>query len=242
MTKQIKIIILIIVVLLILGIVFFIFGRPQVKKGEVQIDKEILETGYPKEYNISKKAVTEKNTDYCLELRGEEQDNCILAVATVNNESKFCQEIENEDLKKQCQELFIYRQASADKNVSSCLTVENEGYKNQCLKEVFRQYDNLNQCQNPDQPLQDLCESIVYSKIAFTQEDVEVCKKIKDPDIKASCLIVVSDKPKDSDKDGLLDMEERNYGLDPLNPDTDGDGFSDGEEIKAGTDPLDPQS
>lgn len=45
---------------------------------------------------------------------------------------------------------------------------------------------------------------------------------------------------KDSDKDGLTDIEEIAYGTDPNNIDTDGDSYSDGVEIKSGYDPLKP--
>ncbi len=42
----------------------------------------------------------------------------------------------------------------------------------------------------------------------------------------------------DSDFDGLLDREEiKFYKTDPLNSDTDGDGYLDGEEVKAGYNP-----
>ena len=42
----------------------------------------------------------------------------------------------------------------------------------------------------------------------------------------------------DSDQDGLSDFEEINtHGTDPLNPDSDGDNVNDGDEIKLGTDP-----
>ncbi len=46
----------------------------------------------------------------------------------------------------------------------------------------------------------------------------------------------------DSDNDGLNDLEERQRGTDPTNPDTDGDGINDGDEISLGSDPLDIQS
>lgn len=36
----------------------------------------------------------------------------------------------------------------------------------------------------------------------------------------------------DSDKDDLLDSEEKQLGTNPKNPDTDGDGLSDGDEVK----------
>lgn len=43
---------------------------------------------------------------------------------------------------------------------------------------------------------------------------------------------------KDSDGDGLSDIEERNYGTNPNSKDTDGDGYGDGEEIENGYSPL----
>lgn len=43
---------------------------------------------------------------------------------------------------------------------------------------------------------------------------------------------------RDSDEDGLADIEELILGTDPFNPDTDGDAYLDGEEIKYGYDPL----
>ena len=51
----------------------------------------------------------------------------------------------------------------------------------------------------------------------------------------------VSDK--DSDGDGLTDIEEKNIGTDPHNPDSDGDGLSDGEEhFDTKTNPLNPDT
>jgi hypothetical protein len=42
----------------------------------------------------------------------------------------------------------------------------------------------------------------------------------------------------DTDKDGLSDNEETQYGTDPLLADSDGDGLSDSQEISIGTNPL----
>lgn len=48
------------------------------------------------------------------------------------------------------------------------------------------------------------------------------------------------DDTKDTDNDGLYDVDETDvYGTDPNNPDTDGDGVDDGAEDFYGTDPLD---
>lgn len=45
---------------------------------------------------------------------------------------------------------------------------------------------------------------------------------------------------KDSDNDGLTDMEEIIYGTDSQNPDSDGDGYKDGAEVDNGYNPLGP--
>jgi hypothetical protein len=44
----------------------------------------------------------------------------------------------------------------------------------------------------------------------------------------------------DSDRDGLLDVDEIFYGTDAFNPDTDGDGILDGEEVRNLSNPLGP--
>jgi hypothetical protein len=43
----------------------------------------------------------------------------------------------------------------------------------------------------------------------------------------------------DSDRDGLYDHEEAQYGTDPQNPDSDFDGLNDGDEVRLGTSPTD---
>ncbi len=48
----------------------------------------------------------------------------------------------------------------------------------------------------------------------------------------------VPEQSKDSDSDGLTDIEERMYGTDYRNPDTDGDTFLDGNEVFHRYDPL----
>jgi hypothetical protein len=46
------------------------------------------------------------------------------------------------------------------------------------------------------------------------------------------------DIKKDSDKDGIVDVEEAFFQTDPFNPDSDNDGFLDGEEIAEGCSPV----
>lgn len=48
---------------------------------------------------------------------------------------------------------------------------------------------------------------------------------------------------RDTDNDGLSDLQEKELGTDPFKRDTDGDGVTDGDEVLAfGTNPLDPNS
>ena len=51
-----------------------------------------------------------------------------------------------------------------------------------------------------------------------------------------------SEEMLDTDGDGLMDVEERQIGTDPMLADTDGDGLEDADERMRGTDPLDPES
>ncbi|MFO8051058.1 MAG: right-handed parallel beta-helix repeat-containing protein [Thermoplasmatota archaeon] len=59
-------------------------------------------------------------------------------------------------------------------------------------------------------------------------------------------IYVTSSASKDSDGDGLTDLEEMDLGTDPNDPDTDGDGLMDGLELDDSdgntTDPLDPDT
>ena len=49
-----------------------------------------------------------------------------------------------------------------------------------------------------------------------------------------------NDADGDKDEDGLSNREEYDEGTDPTNPDSDDDGWEDGKEIDKGTSPLDP--
>jgi hypothetical protein len=46
----------------------------------------------------------------------------------------------------------------------------------------------------------------------------------------------------DTDKDGIIDAQEKALGLDPSKPDTDGDGLTDASEINSRLNPLNPDT
>lgn len=63
------------------------------------------------------------------------------------------------------------------------------------------------------------------------EEEVEIVLEPESPELQPG---------RDTDSDGLTDVEERLYGTDPRNPDTDGDSFLDGNEVFHLYDPLEP--
>lgn len=71
-----------------------------------------------------------------------------------------------------------------------------------------------------------------------------VVEQVKPPVVQEVPVVPVVEAPrepelsKDSDSDGLSDIEERMYGTDYRNPDTDGDTFLDGNEVFHLYDPL----
>jgi len=90
--------------------------------------------------------------------------------------------------------------------------------------------------------------TLVYTVIKPAEEDSEdslfggsfFAEEIVDGENTATkdFLSIEAESIKDYDKDGLTDMQEKEYGTSKYQSDTDGDGFTDKEEIEAGFDPL----
>lgn len=74
----------------------------------------------------------------------------------------------------------------------------------------------------------------------LTTEMVEDIEPVVRPEPLPEPEIVELQPGRDTDSDGLTDVEERLYGTDPRNPDTDGDSFLDGNEVFNLYDPLEP--
>jgi Bacterial TSP3 repeat len=74
----------------------------------------------------------------------------------------------------------------------------------------------------------------------FRASDAEIAQAKKTAEQKAATEL--ANKNKDTDKDGLTDIEETTiYKTSPYLEDTDGDGISDFEEVRLGKDPLCPE-
>jgi hypothetical protein len=79
-------------------------------------------------------------------------------------------------------------------------------------------------------------KEITQSKVKSQVKELE--EKMKE--LERERQEILAKLSKDSDNDGLPDLEEARLKTSPFNPDTDGDGFLDGTEVATGYDPLKP--
>ena len=85
-------------------------------------------------------------------------------------------------------------------------------------------------------------EQAVIANTASVNALTTLLQSLVDIDCNGDPALRIVDKCKDSDGDGVTDVQEGIDGTDPNNPDSDNDGLSDGEEADLGTDPLDDDS
>lgn len=221
------------------------------------------ETQYSEDYKKVRQGALENDIKYCDKLKDYGRDNCIYDIASVNNNKELCAAIENAELRKKCDELMTSREAIAAEDISGCLNINDDYSKEQCLVEIFKKYNNTKQCAVLVPDIKNKCLNIVYGNISLREGDSKICENINDNGVKSDCQLAATNKPKDSDNDGLLDSQELSYGTnafsadtdsdglndldelskyftDPNNPDTDTDGHKDGDEVKKGFNPNGP--
>lgn len=84
-------------------------------------------------------------------------------------------------------------------------------------------------------------EEVVQEEVVEGQSEPEASRKDTDKDgltDEEEAEFGTSIRTADTDSDGLFDLEEiKTWETDPLNPDTDGDGYLDGEEVDGGYNP-----
>lgn len=153
-----------------------------------------------KYYNIDKdelfdqqvmlQAVNEKDIKYCNQLHKYNRDNCIFDVSSSANKIAFCQEIQDEKLKKTCMELGASRTASAVMDASGCLAIKSAGFQKQCLANIFMNYDSASKCQGFSDEINSMCLDYVHRVDAYNRKDVSLCDNIKDEALKNDCRII----------------------------------------------------
>ena len=253
MSKEKKFLLIILVFLLFSSLIGFLFWKNKAKSGadkvgqstdqeNIKMDGISEEKGENLNYDrdLLDKAILEKNPDYCEKLKVSSSDDCFYSLASAIGDVEFCQEIKNSDYKTKCIESFEYRTIISGSDVKKCSKLTNEELRSQCQQEFFWQWDDLSLCLGFDEEAKNMCQDIIYRKIALEKGDESFCDNVVDGSLKTECQSSIENKPKDSDNDGLSDVEERSYGTDVLKSDSDKDGLTDWEEVrKYLTDPND---
>lgn len=221
----------------------------------------IVQAQYSEEYLLIRKAIEENDLSYCDELEQEIKDECIYLYASNFNKTEYCKSIINFEKKQQCLDLLNSRGAVKNNDLAKCLEINLKNFRDDCLLAIFQKQEDISYCNDFKDDQKIFCQDIIYFNFAVKGNDLVICNKITDDNYRNNCQRSLLNLPKDSDNDGLLDIEEISYGFnpydidtdkdnlsdfdemkqfktDPINFDTDADGISDGEEFKLGTDPL----
>jgi hypothetical protein len=199
------------------------------------VEKKAAPVGTPTTNETIKKAVKESKPEVCEELTGSGRDECYyIAILNVRDTALCLKKIENQDMKDKCLNEINFAEAIEDGDAKACLTLTDSRSKEECLRTKFRGTDKLETCKTySDQTAIDLCESNVYSNMAYEADRVDDCQTVKDEVLRFDCQTMVKNKPKDEDGDGLSDDYEIMIMTDPFKADTDGDGCKDGDEMKS---------
>jgi hypothetical protein len=217
---------------------------------------------YSEDEKILRQAIAEKDASYCQQLTEMNPEQCLFDMTAALNDDQYCQNITAADLKTQCLEIIIFRQAITAGSLIDCNQITNLELNSQCIKQIISTQTNVDFCNSIEGSDQAFCNDSVAANQAIAKQDIAECDNISDTTTRGNCQTVIKALPQDSDKDGLPDSQERSYGLnpfaadtdadgvddyqeasqyqtDPRQADTDKDGVNDGLEIVAGSDPLD---
>jgi len=153
-------------------------------------------------------------------------------ITNSENTEDACSKVPNPEL---CKTQALKDSAYAEKNSKTCDLLDGL-QKDDCMWGVAKSATDPSVCALiKTSEWINLCSDGVLKDLAIVKNDLSVCDKILNNDVKSSCREEVSDP----DFDGLDSKQELEvYKTDPNKSDTDGDGYKDGEEIKTGHDPL----
>lgn len=216
---------------------------------------------YSGDWGVIKEAIEKKDINLCNDLGIEAKDQCFFFFANSSSDQRFCDHIIDSELKTQCLETLSSQMAIANKNLNQCMAITADNLKQNCLIGILQQQTDLKFCDSLVAVQKVLCQDLIYTNLAINYNDITLCNQIMDENYKTNCQISLKNLPQDSDQDGLLDIEEISYGLnpfavdsdndnlgdlaeirqyktDPVNKDTDNDSIDDDQEIRLGTNPL----
>lgn len=121
----------------------------------------------------------------------------------INSENiSLCQDIEDKNLKKNCQEKILIEKAIKEKNIFLCEYGSNEETKNNCRKKIIKNNDsqnleiaiktnNLQQCKNlSDEILQNSCNDIIIFDFVKKTKNISLCKSLKNKENIPICEIL----------------------------------------------------
>lgn len=215
------------------------------------------------DYEVMRQANITKDDKKCRSLEDKARDGCFYSMAGSYLEVKYCDEIINEEYKKQCQDIFTYNNIIKNDDSQTCYTLQTNFYKKNCLEHFFSKLEDLGGCEKFTAEDKTRCKDVVNKKQAYAENNIKICDNVGDKFMRNDCRQIIKSKPKDSDNDGLTDSEELSYSTDafkadmdndglndldelskyftdPKSQDTDGDGYKDGDEVKDGFDPKKP--
>ena len=156
MKIKISIVLIFLVILFFSLVSYFIWEGINLKSDKATKTQEVLvikekETAKNdiamSDYEKRKKAIKDKNTALCKELKSPEDGECISDIASEYGDIKYCSEILDEGIKRHCDELFVYEKIVASAYYGDCLSLST-GYKENCLDNFFWQWNDLGKCKD----------------------------------------------------------------------------------------------
>ena len=164
----------------------------------------------------------------------EGQDSCVWTVAREIGEPDACKGISVEEDEVACIDSVNLLLAIDQNDVSFCEAIANQSAMQRCIVLLT---PNIDPCHSDADG--SVCSDDHLIELAAEALDATMCVQLTDTERRDECSdAVTEEKERDTDDDGLTDLEEATYGTDPTKPDTDGDGYTDKGEIDAGYNPL----
>lgn len=114
-------------------------------------------------------------------------NDCVSAVAFITELYFICGEIEETQVRIKCANSVLSKIALPE--IEKCAAVSNNDLKTECLVNIFRSYQQPEDCLSLKVPaVQKICEGVAYYQMALMQGNKKLCDKIKDEYLKSYCV------------------------------------------------------